>query len=198
MKKYLLSMVVTAAVTACATTNDPLDEYEELTPTRIIDAPGAGPSATADAELIGHGRYLVELIGCAACHTAGALSGEPELGEPLAGSDTGIAYSNPLKSKDPGVVFPSNLTPDLETGIGRWSDEQIIGAIRGGLDVHGRRLVQVMPWLVYEKITDNDARAIVAYLRSLEPVKNRVPENVPAGVRTSESFVYFGVYRSRE
>ena len=82
-----------------ATTYNPLEDYEELTPSRIMAAPTVQPDrATAqDPGLVEHGGYLVELIGCAVCHTDGALIGEPRIDEWLAGSDVGIAYWNPMK-----------------------------------------------------------------------------------------------------
>lgn len=199
MKNPTFGLILGLMATSCATTDEPLEDYEELTPTRTIQAPGVtpDPASAYTPDQVAHGQYLVELIGCAVCHTDGALAGERELGDWLAGSDVGIAFSNPMENKDPGVVFPSNLTPDPKTGIGRWSDEDLVAAIRQGVDRHGRRLIQVMPWLIYETISDDDAQAIVAYLRSLPPIENRVPDNVPAGVKTNELFVHFGVYRSR-
>jgi mono/diheme cytochrome c family protein len=164
-----------------------------------MEAPAMHPdqAKAQDPALLEQGRYLVELIGCPVCHTDGAIIGEPDLDYWLAGSNIGIAYSNPMKYDNPGVVFASNLTPDPKTGIGRWSDDQIVQAIRDGLGRHGRGLVQVMPWLIYESISDADMRAIVAYLRSLTPIEHEVPSRVPPGSRTDELFVHFGVYRSR-
>jgi hypothetical protein len=97
----------------------------------------------------------------------------------------------------PGIVFPPNITPDEGTGIGSWSDREIAAAIRAGTGRHGKGRIMVMPWQGYSKISDSDIMAIVGYLRHLEPVSFRVPENVPTGRRTSERYVHFGVYRSR-
>ena len=194
----ILSLVMVAA--ACTTTSDPLEDYEELTPTRMPAAPAvqSGQGSAQDSGLVAHGQYLVELIGCAVCHTNGALTGEPQFDEWLAGSDVGIAYSNPMNNDNPGIVFPPNLTPDPDTGIGRSSDDEIMAAIRSGSDLHGGRLIQVMPWLVYSMMSDEDTRAIVAYLRSLPPIKHKVPDDVTPGIKTHERFVHFGVYRSRQ
>ena len=199
MKYPLIGFALGIMATACTTTYDPLEDYEELIPTTVMTAPAVQPNqATAqDGELLEHGRYLVELIGCPVCHTDGALIGEPQFDEWLGGSDVGIAYSNPLKYDNPGVVFAPNLTPDPKTGIGLWGDDEIEAAIRDGLDQHGRRLIQVMPWLAYAEISDADARAVVAYLRSLPAIEHKVPDNVPPGSDTNELFVHFGVYRSR-
>jgi mono/diheme cytochrome c family protein len=72
-------------------------------------------------------------------------------------------------------VFGSNLTPDLETGIGKWTDEQIMRAIREGVRPDGSMIGPPMPFDMYRRIADEDMLAIVAYLRSLPPVSNPVP-----------------------
>ena len=132
------------------------------------------------------------------CHTDGALIGDPDFDRWLAGSRVGIAYSNPLKYKKPGVLYPSNLTPDNETGIGSWSAAEIEGAIRSGVDQHGRHQLAVMPWPAYAKLSDDDMASIVAYLQSLAPVRHAIPENVAPGDEAIEPYVHFGVYRSRQ
>jgi mono/diheme cytochrome c family protein len=197
MKYTSILFALAVTVVACTTTSDPLEKYEEMTPTRMPVAPVVDATAQ-NVDAVEHGRYLVELIGCAVCHTEGALIGAPQFDEWLAGSDIGIAYSNPMEGENPGVVFPSNLTPDPDTGIGRWKDEEIVAAIRGGRDHHGGRLIQAMPWLVYSMMSDDDTRDIVAYLRSLTPVEHKVPDNITPGVKTNKRFVHFGVYKSRQ
>ena len=69
--------------------------------------------------------------------------------------------------------------------------------MRTGLGRHGPNRILVMPWQGYSRITEDDAWAIVAYLRSLPPIENTVPINVPMGSETSETYVHFGVYRSK-
>jgi mono/diheme cytochrome c family protein len=199
MKLRTAFLTVAVAVTACTTTYDPLEDYEEMPAPQIMTAPGLRTDSAnvTNPELAARGRYLVELIGCATCHTDGALVGDPDFDRWLAGSRVGIAYSNPLKYKNPGVLYPSNLTPDGETGIGSWTDAEIESAIRGGVDQHGRRQVAVMPWPAYAKLSDEDLDAIVAYLQSLAPIRHAVPSNVAPGDKASEQYVHFGVYRSR-
>jgi hypothetical protein len=140
----------------------------------------------------------VELLGCGTCHTDGALLGEPVMSRSLAGSGVGIAYTNPLEDRNPGVVFAPNITPDRDTGIGRWTDDEIADAVRTGLGRHGPQGILVMPWQAYSKISDDDTWAIVGYLRSLEPVEHQVPYDVSLGTPTNEPFVHFGIYRSRQ
>jgi mono/diheme cytochrome c family protein len=187
------------ALAACAAPYDPLQDYEELEATTILEAPAAVPGnfAPANREQVQRGKYLVQLLGCGSCHTNGALEGSPDNDRALAGSGIGIAYTNPLEHRFPGVVFPSNITPDAETGIGDWSDSQMANAIRSGIGRHGGRSIAVMPWQGYAMISEDDLQSIVSYLRSIEPVKNRVPAAVAPGTRASSPYVYFGVYRKR-
>ena len=79
--------------------------------------------------------------------------------------------------------YAANLTPDENTGIGIWDEQMFIGTIRNGRHMaNGRPLLPPMPWHWYKEMTDEDLQAIYAYLRSIPPVSNRVPEPVePAG-----------------
>ena len=182
---------------ACATAENPLDDYEELDATTIFNAPPPTGGVPASRDSASHGKYLVELLGCGSCHTDGALIGQANMHRWLAGSSVGIAYTNPMAFSRPGVVFPPNITPDPETGIGRWSREQVAAAIQAGAGRHGRGRILVMPWQAYAKLSDEDAFAIVDYLRSIEPINSRVPEDVAPGQPTSHEYVHFGVYKSR-
>jgi hypothetical protein len=196
---WLTCIAVSFMLTACTTTTNPLQEYDALIPSTVLEAPVAGIAASNnyEPERVEHGKYLVELLGCGSCHTDGALIGQPSQDKRLAGSQVGIAYSNPLEEKNPGIVFPSNLTTDLETGLGSWSDTEIIQMIRSGVDRHGKRQLSIMPWQAYSKISEQDSQAIVAYLRGLAPVKHSIPEAVQRGQKTTRPFIHFGVYRKR-
>ena len=121
------------------------------------------------------GLYLVTLSGCNDCHTPGALMGKPDETQRIAGSDVG--FGDPAS----GVVVGPNLTPDRETGLGSWSDAQIIAALTRGVDKGGRKLSPVMPWPALSHLTPEDASAIVAYLRSLPPVKRATPDPFKPG-----------------
>ncbi len=116
----------------------------------------AASSTLSPAE---RGAVVVGANECASCHQTSKAE------VTLAGN------AAPL----PGTkAFPANLTPDPETGIGKWTDAQILRAIREGLDDHGQPLCGVMPR--FPHIGDADGAAIVAYLRSLPPVRNEVPQ----------------------
>ncbi len=203
MNAYRLVFFVPLILIACATESepqyDPLQDYEELDATTILDAPSAVAGNFAPEHLyqVKRGEYLVELLGCGACHTDGALEGAPQMDRALAGSGIGIAYSNPLGTDHPGIVFPPNITPDEETGIGLWSDQQIERAIRVGLGRHAGRRIAVMPWQGYTKMTEEDVTAMVSYLRSIAPVRHQVPADVAPGEKTKHPYIHFGVYRSR-
>lgn len=196
--KIFIPIAAVAAVAACSNTGtyDPTVDYESVEPATMMSAPAAR-RAGESTDQVTRGRYLVELIGCGTCHTDGALIGQPRADRWLAGSRIGIAYSNPLNTENPGVVFPRNLTPDGKTGLGKWTDEEITQSIRTGTDRHGVATVPVMPWPAFARLSDTDVAAIVAYLRSLPAVSHKVPESVPAGMKTKEQYIHFGVYRSR-
>jgi len=125
-------------------------------------------------DLAERGRYLATIMDCGGCHTPGALAGKPDGTRALAGSD--IGFGGPF-----GVVYPKNLTSDAETGLGKWTDAEITRAIRGGQSRDGRPLIPIMPWPSYSVLTEDDTRAIVAFLRSLIPVRFAVPANAKPG-----------------
>ena len=199
MNNRLISLATVLLLAACAADDayNPLDDYDAVEAMTVLDAPTPTGVPPENQAAVTRGEYLVELLGCGVCHTGGALVGEPDMNMSLAGSSIGIAYTSPFEDPNPGVVFAPNLTPDRDTGIGRWTDDEIMDAVRTGLGRHGPNRILVMPWQGYARISDDDAWAIVAYLRSLEPIENMVPVNVPAGRSTTETYVHFGVYRSK-
>ena len=128
--------------------------------------PGMTHAAGSVAE---RGKYLVTIAGCGDCHTPGTFLGKPDLTRVLGGSEVGFEIPGA------GVYYGPNLTPDKETGLGKWTRGQIVTAIRTGVRPDGRRLAPIMPWQAFAHLTDADAMAIVAYLATLPPVKNKVP-----------------------
>jgi cytochrome c553 len=115
------------------------------------------------------GRYLFESIAaCGNCHTPKTPQG-PDMARDLAG---GPKFDEPF-----GVAIAPNITPDPETGIGKWTDAQIISAIRDGKRPDGSIIGPPMPIPLYRGISDDDARAMVAYMRSVKPVVNKVPRS---------------------
>ena len=129
---------------------------------------GLASPLSADDAHVARGRYLVTIAGCSDCHTPGALLGSPDGKRYLGGSDVGFAVPGA------GVLVGQNLTPDKETGLGKWTDAQVIAAIRTGKTPDGRELSPVMPYPALSHLSDADAQAIVAFLKSLPAVANQV------------------------
>ncbi|MCQ4260252.1 c-type cytochrome [Stutzerimonas stutzeri] len=124
-------------------------------------------------DLVARGRYLAVLGDCTACHS---LPGQPA----FAG---GVAIDTPF-----GTVLGANITPDPDTGIGRWSFEDFQNTMSNGHARGGKRLYAAMPYTAYTKVTREDNRALWAYLNSLEPVRHEVETNqlpFPFNIRAS-------------
>jgi mono/diheme cytochrome c family protein len=132
----------------------------------FVSACGGSDSS---ADKVKRGAYLVALGACSDCHTPGALMGQPEMDKALAGSNVGFQIPGL------GTYYAPNLTPDQETGLGSWSDADIVKAMRTGERPDGRKLIPVMPYGWYAQMTDDDALAIAAYLKSLAPIANKSP-----------------------
>lgn len=156
------------------------------------------PRSTA-ASAVERGRYLVHTSGCHDCHTPwhlGANGPEPNMALMLSGhpgntalaarpaanadwpvsaSPTNTAWSGPW-----GVSFTANLTPDPTTGLGQWTAEEFVSAIRTGRHQgRGRPILPPMPVMVYAQMTDADLHAIFAYLQSIPAIRNQVPQPLP-------------------
>jgi mono/diheme cytochrome c family protein len=134
------------------------------------------PAVAADQDaLVKRGAYLVNgPAACANCHTPRA---------PDFSLMPGMDFAGGFKLVDPAfTVYSANITPDKETGIGNWTDEEIIRAIREGKDKDGKIIFPPMPVPTYNNMSDADVKAIVAYLRTLKPISHKVEEskwNIP-------------------
>src|ERR1700733_4414706 len=136
------------------------------------------PRAHADSQ-IDRGKYLVVLAGCNDCHTPGFFLGKPDMARYLGGSDVGFEIPGL------GVFNGRNITPDKETGIGGWTDEQIAAAITTGKRPDGRQLAPIMNYAAFTYMTKEDVAAGVAYLRSIPPVKREGPGPFTPGEKVS-------------
>ena len=116
-----------------------------------------------------HGKYLVLVAGCTDCHTPGHFFGKPDMKRFLGGSDVGFAVP------ELGTFYGPNLTPDPDTGLGKWTAAQMLHALRTGERPDGRILAPPMPWRTFAQMKESDVADIVAYLRSLPPVSNKAP-----------------------
>jgi mono/diheme cytochrome c family protein len=132
-----------------------LADYKAADPTGV-------PASIGNASLVERGAYLARAADCVACHTSGG-------GKEYAG---GLAIRLPF-----GTLYSTNVTPDKETGIGNYSDQDFLGAVRRGVRHDGVRLYPAMPYTSYSYMTDADVLAIKAYLFSLPPVRAQPPKN---------------------
>jgi mono/diheme cytochrome c family protein len=140
----------------------PTDGFPTPPFTTGIVAPDASDKAA-------RGGYLVNsVMGCTDCHTpVDPTTGAPQMDKYLAGKQP---YEGPW-----GIVYGGNITPDKETGLGAWTDEEVKRAILTGVRNDGRRLI-LMPWFVYSSLTAEDAEAVVYYLKNVLPaVNNQIP-----------------------
>jgi mono/diheme cytochrome c family protein len=123
--------------------------------------------AVAQSDLVTRGDYLVNgLMTCGNCHTPKGPKGD--IAERAMSG--GLAFD-----EKPFKVTASNITPDKETGIGGWSDAEVKKLMRTGVRPNGVPVAVVMPTGFYEILTDRDLDAIVAYLRTVKPIKNKSP-----------------------
>ncbi len=154
---------------------------------------------------VARGKYLVTVVLCHDCHTPKVPGPKglpvPDMTRQLSGHPSELPYPtwtpvdmkqrNAMALTDPnltawagpwGVSFSTNLTPDITTGIGEWDEATFIQAIRTGKhqgQANGRDISPPMPWPLIKEATDDDLKAIWAYLRSIPAVKNQVPFSVP-------------------
>lgn len=168
-----------------------------LTAAALALLAGAAPAAD---DKVARGKYLMDTSGCMDCHTPwkmGANGPEPDTSRLYSGhpqelvmppapklpegpwlvisAATNTAYAGPW-----GTSFTANLTPDVETGLGRWSERDFVQTIRTGRHMgRGREVLPPMPIAVYNHFTDRDLQAIYAYLRTIPAIRNKVPEPLP-------------------
>jgi mono/diheme cytochrome c family protein len=151
-------------------------------------------------EMVSRGEYLVTFGGCNDCHTpktfgpqgmdidkSKLLSGHSQDAE-LPQFDTSmvkpgnwyLANSHLTAWVGPwGISYTANLTPDGPTGLGNWTSEIFIKAMRSGLHMGtGRQILPPMPWMMINKLTDEDLKSVFAYLQSIPAIRNQVPEPV--------------------
>ncbi len=119
-------------------------------------SPTGVPPELLHADALTRGQYIARMADCQACHTAAG-------GEPFAG---GRRFVLPF-----GTIYTPNITPDRDTGIGKWSDAQFLGAVHRGISADGSRLYPAFPYASYTMLTDADVLAIKSYLFTLKPVR---------------------------
>lgn len=168
----------------------------------LFGATHAHADAGAKADAVERGKYIVSTSGCHDCHTPfklGPNGPEPDMSRALSGHPQDLvmppapalegpwgmtaAATNTAWAGPWGVSFTANLTPDAETGIGKWSFRNFKDTIRTGKHFgRGRPILPPMPWPVYRNLTDADLEAVFAYLQTVPPIRNRVPQPLPPPV----------------
>jgi hypothetical protein len=160
----------------------------------------SSPAAAGNERQVARGKYLVTAMGCNDCHTPlkmGPRGPEPDMSRMLSGhpqelvmppapklpegpwafvvGGTMTAWSGPW-----GVSFSANLTPDRETGLGTWTVQNFIEALRTGRHMgRGRPILPPMPYQMISTLTDADLQAVFGYLKTIPPIRNQVPSPVP-------------------
>jgi mono/diheme cytochrome c family protein len=162
-------------------------------------ATAAADGASAPTDAVQRGEYIVKGMGCNDCHTPykeGANGPEPDWTRMLSGHPQDLVMPPAPALKAPwtasvaatmtawagpwGVSFTANLTPDPETGLGSWTEQQFVDTLRSGRHLgRGREILPPMPWPAIRNMTDDDIKAIFAYLRTIPAMKNKVPDPLP-------------------
>lgn len=134
-----------------------------------LAAMAATHASAADEATLKRGEYLVTIMSCTDCHTPGNFGPSPDMEHKLGGASVGFLLPGL------GYFYGPNLTPHEETGLGKWSEAEIVTALREGVRPDGRVLAPIMPWTAFASLTDEDAFAIAAYLKSLPAYEHAVP-----------------------
>jgi len=170
-----------------------------LTAIAVVVIATVGAGRDDGAARVERGRYLVSIMGCNDCHTpwkVGPNGPEPDMTRMLSGHpETNVmppppavqgawlwaaAADNTAFAGPWGISYPANLTPDRNTGLGIWTEEMFMNAIRQGRHMGTSRPINPpMPWPAYRNATDDDLKAVFAYLRSIPPIVNHVPDYQP-------------------
>jgi alcohol dehydrogenase (quinone), cytochrome c subunit len=145
--------------TSSAATSRFAARFALLALTLIVSLHATHALAANDSE---RGRYLADVGNCVSCHTR--LGGEPYAG--------GVPFATPF-----GTIYSSNITPDIATGIGGWSNADVRSALKRGIGRNGKHLFPAFPYPSFTKMTDQDANALSDYLKTLRPVRYSPPEN---------------------
>ena len=171
------------------------------------DDASASPTKTVAQTQIERGKYLVGFGGCHDCHTPlkmGANGPEPDMSRALSGHPSDLVLPDPPKSDGPwmwtaagtntafagpwGISYTKNLTPDRVSGLGIWTEDMFVKTMRTGRHMGvSRPILPPMPWQSLNSLNDEDLKAVFAYLQSVKPIYNEVPDPVIAPPPTAKS-----------
>lgn len=164
----------------------------------VAQQPSRAQSAVKTKQ-VERGKYLVAILACNECHTPfkmGANGPEPDMSRMLSGHPEAMKLPPPPKPSGPwigafsgtntafagpwGITYSANLTPDTNTGLSIWTEDMFLKAMKGGKHMGTSRPIQPpMPWPFYSQATDEDLKAIFAYLKTIPPIVNHVPDYEP-------------------
>jgi mono/diheme cytochrome c family protein len=200
VREFAIAAALLAVLVSCRKEETPVAAQPSGSAAPAAAAAALSASgAPASADLVGGGRYLVTVMGCNDCHTPykmGKNGPEPDMTRMLSGHPENLKMPPPPKLEMPwgmvgaatntawagpwGVSYTANLTPDQNTGIGIWTEDMFIRSMRQGKHMGSSRTVlPPMPWPWYGKLRDQELKAIFAYLKSIPPIHNRVPDATP-------------------
>jgi len=171
------------------------------------DAGASTTQTVTAAARIERGKYLVNFGGCHDCHTPlkmGANGPEPDMSRALSGHPQDLVMPEPPKASGPwvwsaagtntafagpwGISYTRNLTPDPVSGLGIWTEDMFVKTMRTGRHMGvSRPILPPMPWQSLNSLNDEDLKSVFAYLRSIKPVRNEVPDPVIAPPPTTHS-----------
>lgn len=166
----------------------------------LVGGKSARTETATKAEQLKRGQYLVRYGDCSACHTPlkfGPNGPEPDMSRFLSGHPADTKLPSPDLKPGPwfaatagmtawtgpwGISYAANLTPDVNTGMGIWTEDMFLKAVRTGKHMGaGREILPPMPWQSLGSLNDDDLKAVFAYLKSIPAIENRVPEPLPPG-----------------
>jgi hypothetical protein len=159
-----------------------------LVATVLLNSTVFGAQLESEADRVARGRYIATAIQGCGCHTREKPDGSKDENwhyagspnpAPPAGPPANAGWTSPRWKR----IYARNITPDQETGIGKWTETNFIRAMRTGLTPDGRVLDAQMPWEAFQKITDRDLKSLWAYLKTIKPIKNKAPDGIPADAK---------------
>ncbi len=147
----------------------------------LLLAPGTAQSQEGEKDIVKRGQYLFAVAGGCACHTI------PEETRHVGAREFPIPMAK---------VYSTNLTADKETGLGRWSNQQIHDAMVKGIRANGEKLLPVMPYEAYSGMAEEDLKALIAYVRTLKPARKETPplKTWAPFYRSMGTFVWFQLF----
>ena len=164
MRKYIALAAIIAFIIVAANFSSCKDKKSETK---------TGDNKDSVAQQVKRGEYLaIHVAGCIDCHSNRDLT--KFSGPVVPGTEGGGGFVFNEKFGLPGTLYSRNITPDPETGIGTWTDDEILRAMTQGISKNGDTLFPIMPYPNFNRMAKDDLMSIIAYIRTLKPIKNKV------------------------